>query len=112
MRTQLLTIGRRAAKGVAAAAVLCFATSQAPAADTVQDFAANFNTGSTPSRLSLHQYGTVPGPTLQPAVPLGWDGGYLHLTTATNSQLNTAAFNQPPHQNLWVNSGSGRRPRL
>lgn len=97
MRTQLLMIGRSAAKGAAAAAMLCLATSFVSAADTIQDFSANFDTGSTPSRLSLHEYGDTvagDGPSLQPAVPLGWDGGFLRLTSAVNSQLNTVGFNQ------------------
>ena len=89
MRTQLLKFGRCVA---AAACVAAGATVYA--ADTVQDFSADFDTGSTPARMSLDQYGSASGPTLQPAIPDGWDGGYLRLTSATNSQSNVVTFNQ------------------
>ncbi len=95
MRSHLLTIGRRVTHGVAAFAALCLATSFSRAADTVQDFTViTFDTGSTPSRMSLHQFASAPAPNLQPADPEGWDGGYLRVTTAVNDQQNTVAFNQ------------------
>ena len=95
MRSQLLKIGRRVTKGVAAAAALCVATSFAQAADTVQDFTVvTFDTGSTPSRISLHQFASAPAPGLQPVDPEGWDGGYMRITTAVNDQQNTIGFNQ------------------
>jgi hypothetical protein len=94
MRSQLLKIGRRVTKGVAVAA-LCVATSFAQAADTVQDFTVvTFDTGSTPSRISLHQFASAPAPGLQPVDPEGWDGGYMRVTTAVNDQQNTIGFNQ------------------
>ncbi|MDZ4783830.1 MAG: PEP-CTERM sorting domain-containing protein [Planctomycetia bacterium] len=82
------------ARCAVAATTLGVVTVTARAADTVQDFSANFNTGSTPSRLSLDLYGAGSAPVINPGLPDGWDGNYLRLTHAENSQANVLTFNQ------------------
>ncbi len=85
MRTQLLLFGR-----CVVAAVFFATASAAHAANTVQDFSANFVTPGA----GLLQFGAAPGASLQPAIPDGWDGGYLRLTTEANDQLNVVSFSQ------------------
>jgi hypothetical protein len=91
MRSKLRSFGRCAV----AVTTLGIVTASARAADTVQDFSANFNTGSTPSRLSLDRYGegAVPEVRLPPVLD-GWDGGYVRMTHAVNGQFNVMTFNQ------------------
>ncbi len=72
-------------------ALLSATAAPVSAADTEQNFTSVFHPPADPPRLRLDQFGSDPGPSIDPG---GWDGNFCRLTEAVNSQSNSLSFNQ------------------